>query len=126
MIDYRSSDGLVAVATHGGGVYTATITDVLPAVTGINELHTSSMYMNAYPNPATSQSVISFNLGKAENVSLKVFDARGALVETMMQGKLDEGEHRFVLDKKNLSSGLYFVNIKAGDLSETRKVVFRN
>ncbi len=125
MIDYRASDGLVAIATHGGGIYTANITDVLPI--GLPNLTIPSLSVTVYPNPATTKAVISFSLNKADYLTIKVFDIKGALVETLMQGKLEEGAHQFVLDRKNMSAGVYFVNIKTGNgINETRKVVFRD
>lgn len=80
-----------------------------------------SLHQN-YPNPFNPTTSISFYLPKSEHVTLNVYDITGRLVSTLLTGKMDLGEHSISFDAKNLSSGIYFYTIKAGEFQSTRKM----
>jgi hypothetical protein len=80
-----------------------------------------------FPNPFNASTRISFTLPKAGNVDLNVYDVTGRLVRSLIgqtQGSpLQAGEHSFVFDGSDLPSGIYFVRLDAGEVSQTRKMV---
>jgi hypothetical protein len=81
-----------------------------------------------YPNPFTSQTVISFTLSSAGPVKLSVYDAAGRLVETLASGDRLAGPHRVVWNGRDsrgnsASSGTYFVRLRAGGETHVRSVV---
>ncbi len=123
MIKARESDGLVAVATHGNGVYTANITAAnLPALTPIplsatkdNGRTFTSDYRLAqnYPNPFNPSTIISYQLPTTSNVSLKVFDMLGREVQTLVNTRQAAGLYQVEFKPQNLSSGAYFYRLQA-------------
>jgi outer membrane protein assembly factor BamB len=71
MIDYRLSDGLVVIATHSNGIFSANITSVNDIVS-INDITASKqeLQLSNYPNPMNQSTTIEFKLDKKENVNL--------------------------------------------------------
>jgi hypothetical protein len=76
-----------------------------------------------YPNPFNPSTVISFSIPKEENVSLKVFNAAGMEMRTLVNGSLRVGEHSFRFDATGLSSGVYFYSLSTRGFSQTKKMI---
>lgn len=76
-----------------------------------------------YPNPFNPSTTISFSLPDAADVSLVVFDALGRQVATLMTGTLGAGTHDVSFGADNLSAGLYFYQLKAGEFTAVRKMM---
>jgi photosystem II stability/assembly factor-like uncharacterized protein len=75
-----------------------------------------------YPNPFNPTTTINFSLPKASDVSLKVYDALGNEVMSLVSGFKNEGTHSVVLDASGLSSGMYFYKLQAGNFTATKKL----
>ena len=82
------------------------------------------------PNPFNPATMISFNLpeGASEQVSLKVFDLRGRLVRTLVDGAGEAGTYSVFWDGRDhagrrVSSGVYLYRMQAGEFIQTRKMV---
>jgi hypothetical protein len=78
---------------------------------------------NNYPNPFNPSTKIKFEIPDLEFVSLKVYDVLGNEIATLVDEEKLAGEYEVDFDGKGLSSGLYFYTFKAGNFSETRKMV---
>jgi flagellar hook assembly protein FlgD len=70
-----------------------------------------------YPNSFNPSTTIEFTLPKSEIVELKVFNILGKEVTTLVSRKLNQGNHTYQFDGKNLASGIYNYKIVAGDPS---------
>jgi hypothetical protein len=66
---------------------------------------------SVYPNPASSNMNIQFELTNGAGVELKVFNLMGEQVRSMDLGYLTRGQHSVSLDNDNLSSGLYIMQM---------------
>lgn len=83
------------------------------------------------PNPFNPSTTISYNVASAESlvpVRLDVFNIRGQLVRTLVSEVVEPGEYSFFwlgLDNhgQELTSGVYFYRLRAGDFVATRKMV---
>ena len=124
MVDVRPVDGLVAVATHAHGIYTANITskndiatveDLVPLV--------SELQMSVYPNPCIENATISFILPEDSHVQLKIFDENGKLVKQISNAQMQSGQHSFTFDAQNDHSGLYFCSLQAGNVVKTTRFI---
>jgi photosystem II stability/assembly factor-like uncharacterized protein len=124
MIDYRRSDGLVVVATHGHGMYSTHITSVNDIVT-IRDIENSrsDFQLTNYPNPFSSSTTIAFSLEKRADVHLSVMDLSGHVVSVLADEKMDSGLHTLVFNRSGLSSGTYFICLRAGELYQARKIL---
>jgi len=75
-----------------------------------------------YPNPFNPSTVITFQLPVKNHVTLKVFDVTGREVAKLVDGALNAGEHAAVFNAKELSSGVYFSRLQAGQLVQQKKM----
>lgn len=90
-----------------------------PSVTAVASQETAlprSLSMTASPNPLRSGTDIRFGLPSDQrHVRVQIFDARGRLVETLAQGPMSAGVHRFSwAPRLDLPAGQYFFRV-AGD-----------
>jgi len=76
-----------------------------------------------YPNPFNPSTTLHFSLAAAGNVTLKVFNALGKEVQTLVQGRLPAGAHSAVFRAEGLESGVYFCRLEAGDAVQVRKML---
>ncbi len=78
-----------------------------------------------YPNPFNTSTVISYSLAEGSFVSLKVYDLLGREIITLINEFKSAGMHTVELIMKNveLSSGIYFYKLQAGDFIQTKKMV---
>lgn len=75
------------------------------------------------PNPFNPVTVIRFALPVAGEVSLKVYDALGEEITTLVNGVLESGWHEAVFDAKSLPSGIYYYTLTSNGTVETKKMV---
>jgi hypothetical protein len=78
---------------------------------------------NAYPNPFNPSTSIFVNLSTDSNVSVKVFNLNGQLIDILSQGQKDAGAHSFTWDASNHPSGIYIISSLIDDNSQVQKVM---
>jgi len=79
----------------------------------------------AYPNPFNPSTTIRFNIGveTLHATSLQIFDITGRVVETLVDGVIDPGEHEVVWDASGFSSGVYFAKFVSGKNRQIQKMI---
>jgi hypothetical protein len=124
MIETRISDGLVVIATHANGIYSTNITSVNDIVT-VEDIVASKtdLQLINYPNPFLQTTTIEFSLIKKSSVNLQIWDDCGRLIQTLVNETMQEGKHSVMFDKKNLSTGIYYYSLTAGNKRKTNKMV---
>ena len=75
-----------------------------------------------YPNPFNPTTTISFELDKPIEVTLTIFDALGRTVATLVNERKSTGLHSINFEASNLSSGIYFYRLDAGEFSFTKRL----
>lgn len=75
-----------------------------------------------FPNPFNPSTEINFNIAKEGFFTLKVYDASGTEVETLISSRLNAGTHRITFDASKLSSGNYFYRLSGENFSEVKKM----
>ena len=78
-----------------------------------------------YPNPFNPTTKLSFVIGHSSLVSLKVFDVLGREVATPVNEWKEAGSHsiEFSSQKSEISSGVYFYQLKAGEFLSVKKMI---
>ncbi|KAF0162322.1 MAG: endonuclease/exonuclease/phosphatase [Ignavibacteria bacterium] len=78
-----------------------------------------------YPNPFNPETTISYKLQATGSVSLKIFNLLGGVVATPVNKFQQAGEYNVQLSTNNyqLSSGIYFYQLKVGNFVQTKKMV---
>jgi photosystem II stability/assembly factor-like uncharacterized protein len=117
------SEPYLLAGTSSNGVWRRPLSEIT-AVKGIsNGLPANFSLEQNYPNPFNPSTVISYRLPGNSFVTLKIFDALGREIQTLVNGMQNYGDHSVVFNTGNLSSGIYFYRIQAGTYSETKKLV---
>ena len=81
-----------------------------------------------YPNPFNSSTTISYAIPEASFVTIQIYNLRSQLVSSVFSSFKAPGSYKVVWDGKDslgkdLTSGLYFYVIRAGNFKETRKML---
>ena len=76
-----------------------------------------------YPNPFNPTTNISYSIPKTGFVSLKVYDALGREMATLVSEVKPAGNHLVNFNAANLASGIYFYRLEAGGFSQNHKMI---
>ena len=63
----------------------------------------------AYPNPFNPSTQMSITLNTTADVSVKVFNMNGQLIDVIANGQMSSGSYNFTWDGTNAPSGVYFI-----------------
>lgn len=85
--------------------------------------------MENYPNPFNPQTVIPFNVPKAVDVKIRIYDVLGRYVATLLDERVQAGHHEVVWNSgistgRELSTGVYFYQIVAGEFNQVKKMMY--
>jgi len=100
---------------------------------GVEENRASSkpsrcVLAEAYPNPFNPSTTVTWELPRAADASVRVFDVNGRQVATLADGPADAGLHRTMWNGLDASgylvpAGVYIVRLEAEGAAESRKIV---
>ena len=87
------------------------------------------LYQN-YPNPFNPSTVVRYTIPKVANrytnfiqITLKIYDFLGKEVATLVDKRQQPGNYEINFSASNLSSGIYFYQLRAGTFIKTKKMV---
>lgn len=115
-----SSNGKTLLGTSGGLFISE---DFISQVEKPNNIDHSFILLQNYPNPFNPATNINFSISNSRNVTLKIFNATGQEIMTLIDKKLLAGSYSVKFDGSNLSSGVYFYKLSTENLTETRKMI---
>lgn len=126
--DHKNEVILVNATTRSGfqdaGLIILESKKVVTDVKQISEMTPSEFTLEQnYPNPFNPSSTIRFALKQASDVKLVVTNALGQQVASLVNSKLETGQHEVTFNASKLSSGTYFYTITAGSFTQTRKMI---
>lgn len=76
-----------------------------------------------YPNPFNPSTTIAFSIKKAGHVKIELFNVLGQRVKTVVNQHYAAGTHKVELNVPDLTSGMYFYRMTAGDFVAMKKFV---
>jgi hypothetical protein len=76
-----------------------------------------------YPNPFNPSTTISYVIPEKQFVTLKVYDFLGREVSVLENKVLEPGEYSLNFNGKNLSTGVYFCKLQAGNFTQTMRMM---
>ncbi|MFH0735697.1 MAG: T9SS type A sorting domain-containing protein [bacterium] len=76
-----------------------------------------------YPNPFNPSTTIKYSIPHSNIVTLKVYDVLGKEVANLVNEYKNAGSYEVNFDGSKLSSGTYFYQLKAGQFTETKKLL---
>jgi hypothetical protein len=75
------------------------------------------------PNPVQNRATVSFAVKEAQTTTLRLYNVLGQQVATLYRGTPTAGEAQTVdLFTQGLSSGVYFLRLRAGERTKTQRV----
>lgn len=117
------AQGYLYAGTWGDGVF-RTVSPIVSSINGEQEnIPMGFSLLQNYPNPFNSLTTISFNLPHTANIHLTIYDALGREVAIPASGKFSSGYHNIIWNAKQLSSGVYFYRLQAGDYWEIKRMI---
>ena len=75
-----------------------------------------------YPNPFNPATKINYEIPAGSMVNLTVYDISGRVIAELVNTNQPAGKHSVNFSPQNLSSGVYFYRISAGEFTETKKM----
>jgi hypothetical protein len=88
-----------------------------------SELHSFTLYQN-YPNPFNPSTKISWQVLAGCWQTLKIYDALGNEVTTLVDGYRQAGTYEVEWNTAGLPSGVYFYQLKTEGFVDTKKMIF--
>lgn len=126
---------LVDVSISGNGSFLVPNPDAIQSLkltitynntTDVEVENTSADHYNLsqnYPNPFNPSTKIKYSIANNLNVQLKIFDVLGKEITTLVSSEQTAGTYEVNFDGKELTSGIYFYTIKAGNYTETKSMI---
>jgi hypothetical protein len=114
---WGGAEGLVYVTGIKISDVTVGIEDKISASPTEFKLHQN------YPNPFNPSTEIAFTLKQAAQTTLSVFNLLGQKVATLVDKKLTHGQYQVTFDAVNLTSGVYFYELKTDNHVQVKKMM---
>ncbi|MFP4544927.1 MAG: T9SS type A sorting domain-containing protein [Candidatus Kapaibacterium sp.] len=119
MISARESDGFIAVATHGNGLFTG-----YPGSSSYAK-NTKFYLADPMPNPADYNTRLTFYLDKNSNCRLEIYDIAGKKMNEIKLNNCVSGKNERDISINSLSTGAYILKLLNGNNSSSTKLIVR-
>ncbi|MDR3669033.1 MAG: T9SS type A sorting domain-containing protein, partial [Ignavibacteriaceae bacterium] len=114
LIRIKMAENLIAEAEHGE--YKNSLTSK------IDQPQSYELSQN-YPNPFNPSTKINYQIPRAGNVSLKVYDILGRQIVTLVNEYKNEGRYSVNFNASRYASGVYIYQLRAGSFVSSKKMV---
>jgi mannose/cellobiose epimerase-like protein (N-acyl-D-glucosamine 2-epimerase family) len=123
--NYSQEQLTITIPAHTGGVFAVTYQPKSVNAVAASMSHTPNNFqlMQNYPNPFNPITTISYQLSAISFTTLKVYDAIGREIATLVNEMNEAGNYSIQFDAQKLSSGIYFYRLQAGEFVEVKKML---
>ncbi len=124
-----AEDGTLYLGVHKNSLFTGfektliAIRDTGVASLKDEESPTEFTLHQNYPNPFNPTTSIEYQVASTEKVSIKVYDVLGREIRTLVNEQKSPGSYSVNFDASNLSSGIYFYVLEAGNVRLSKKMM---
>ncbi|MFM2048485.1 MAG: hypothetical protein RI955_1033, partial [Bacteroidota bacterium] len=119
-IQIREADNMVAVATHGSGVFTIHYGWNV----GVGEIENTANDIIVYPNPSNDFVKLNWNSNVAAEIKMQLFDISGKQIFIKSIHSLI-GKNTETIDVKGFVAGTYFLNMNDGKNNFNKKIIIQ-
>lgn len=95
----------------------ATLSETATVERGVTEVE----LLGTFPNPASQQATLRYAVPGTQDVTLRLYDVLGRQVRTVLRGERS-GRHKRQVNLSDVPSGVYFLRLRAGEQTRTRKL----
>jgi len=121
------AQGFIYCGTINGTVFKSSaaesMTPIAPPIAPPSVIPKAYAVEPNYPNPFNPSTTIPFALPLAGRVSLKVYNAIGQEIASLLDQEMPAGTHAAVWDASNIPSGMYFYRFQSASFSQTGKLM---
>ena len=96
---------------------------VITGVDAVEKIPSYFVLRQNYPNPFNPTTCIQYSIGSKQFVSLKIYDALGREVKTLLNENKNPGKYKVTFDGSNLPSGVYFYSLKTENFYQVKKML---
>jgi len=123
-LEWLRNDTLIYFDATISLIYGIDVRPIIDAVQDFNQInHPENILISNYPNPFNSTTKIKYSISQSSFVVIQVYDILGNEIETLVNEEKTSGVYEIVFNAANLSSGIYFYQLKAGNFIQTRKMI---
>lgn len=117
------ANGYLYAGSYGASVWKISI----PEIIGISNISSKvpenyNLYQN-YPNPFNAITNIEFDVPQNAYVKITIYDITGRIISTPVNESLNAGSYRIKFEGTELSSGVYFYNMRSDNFVQTKKML---
>ena len=76
-----------------------------------------------YPNPFNPSTIIKYSIPDEDHITIKVYNSLGNEVATLINKTQEAGNHTVIFNGEDLSSGVYFAQLKAENFTKVIKMI---
>jgi len=109
------------ICSFDGGIYTLRPEQATPIDLPRELPETITLHPN-FPNPFNPSTTITFSLPQSASVRLAVYDISGRKVSTLLNRTMSAGQHSVTFNADEVSSGIYFYTLQAGEQRLTQSM----
>jgi len=121
-LKYKEGPKILMAATHGRGCFTFDIDGIL-GISNINYIPGNFNLNQNYPNPFNPSTSISFTIPDRNFVTLKIYNTLGKEVYSLINKEYPAGTYEYKFDASDLSGGVYFYKLTAGDFTASKSMM---
>jgi hypothetical protein len=118
---FTEANGKIYAGTNNEGTFYLRNTTV--GVQNGNEIIEKYSLKQNYPNPFNPATRINYELPMTNHITIKVYDAIGNEVKTLVNGKQNAGSYSVNFDASALPSGVYYYKLVTENFSDTKKMI---
>ena len=130
MMDYRTSDGRLLVATHGNGVFTTKISDFKRIRKNISDTP-SLKFVSAQPNPFQNNTNIYYQIPEDGEAKIDIYSTDGKLIKHLLWDVQFHGINSVTWDGTNSAgtqqnNGVYICRLEHQNQSSSIRLILSN
>jgi len=91
--------------------------------TSIQEIEGFDSEMKVSPNPLSDLGVISYNVPKANEISVAIYDLSGRMVLVVYTQRLSAGPQKAAFNVRAMPNGVYFARVSSNDFISQQTIV---
>jgi hypothetical protein len=109
--------------TYGSGVWRRPISEMTAVETNKDNSPTEFALEQNFPNPFNPGTTFRYLIPIQSKVVIKVYDILGNEVATLLDEEKSVGTYELTWNAEQLPSGVYFYQLRAGDFTQTKKMI---